>query len=80
MIRECSTNAVRHGFASRVEVNFKKERGGYLLTISNNGDLPEVIRESGGLFDMRQRIEDNGGSLEIVTKPVFTMTAWIKEE
>ncbi len=80
LIRECSTNAVRHGFASRVEVNFKKERGGYLLTISNNGDLPEVIRESGGLFDMRQRIEDNGGSLEIVTKPVFTMTAWIKEE
>lgn len=80
LIRECSTNAVRHGFASRVEVSCKKERGGYSLTTSNNGDLPEAIRESGGLRDMRRRIEDNGGSLEIVTKPAFAMIAWISGE
>lgn len=80
LIHECTSNAVRHGLADTVEVSCRAERDGYILGVSNNGLVSENVRESGGLRELRQRIEGGGGRFGIVAEPVFTITAWIGRE
>lgn len=80
LIRECTSNAVRHGLADTVEVSCRAERDGYILGVSNNGVVSDNVRESGGLRELRRRIEAGGGRLGIAAEPVFTITAWIGRE
>ncbi|MGI5900026.1 MAG: hypothetical protein ACOX8S_08935 [Christensenellales bacterium] len=80
IIRECSTNAVRHGFATAVEISCEQSDGGYLLTVKNNGGLPEIIREGGGIRGMRRRASAAGGWFKIVMQEGFKAMAWVKGE
>lgn len=77
LIRECTINGVRHGLATAVEIDCRREKDSFLLVIRNNGSTAKAIREGGGIQAMRRRVERTGGRLEVETQPVFTVKAWM---
>ena len=71
VIREGATNAVRHGYATRVLAQMSDSR----LRITNNGPPPpEGFRQGGGLGGMQKRLEPFGAALRIDTEPQFVLT------
>ena len=76
--REGVTNAVRHGFATEVEVFCQSGDGGLVISVSDNGLAPAgIISEGGGISEIRRRLKKLGGRLEIETGPHFRLTAVI---
>ena len=72
IIMECSTNAVRHGFAAEIDVRL----GPGVLTVANNGRLPERALVPGhGIGGMQKKLAAAGGRLTIQTTVPFTVTA-----
>ena len=72
VIMECSTNAVRHGFAAEIDVRL----GQGVLTVANNGRLPERALVPGhGIGGMQKKLASAGGRLTIQTTAPFTVTA-----
>jgi len=72
IIMECSTNAVRHGFAAEIEAQI----GQGILTVANNGRLPERALVPGhGITGMQKKLAATGGRLTIQTTAPFTVTA-----
>ena len=64
-LRVHSTNVLRHA-------------GGWRLTLTNDGMPPSsVIREGGGLGNLRSRVEVLGGRMEIESAPVFRLRIWL---
>ena len=76
IIREAVTNAIHHGYATKIEVEISQGESALLLHISNNGLLPsdELFREGGGLSGIRYKLLPLGGSLSIQISPVFSLT------
>lgn len=75
IIREGSTNAVRHGFATEINMKSKFIDNTYNLTIDNNGHTTsEPIKLGSGIKGMRKKISAQGGSLDILQQPRFTLS------
>ena len=69
------TNVLRHAGGSVAEVKSEHAEDGWSLTFTNNGEPPKgVVRETGGLADLRRRVEAAGGTLVIESAPRFRMT------
>ncbi len=71
VLQEALTNARRHSGARTVEVRLGTEDGALLLTVADDGrgfDLAS-IRAGVGLSAMRERIEGEGGTLAINSRP-----------
>lgn len=64
-VQEALTNAVRHGKASRVRVNFWVEGDDLRLTITDNGKGAFEVVKGIGLTGMEERIGALGGSIGI---------------
>jgi len=66
-------NAIKHGGAKRVEVQFREESGEVHLTVHDGGrgfDVDSAMRGNGsGLISMRERIRLLNGSITIDSKP-----------
>lgn len=78
VIREGSTNAVRHGFATKINIQVKLENNDWKLTIKNNGySSAKPIVPGTGIRLMRKKVADYGGSLDIIQKPLFTLSVVI---
>ncbi len=74
VLREACTNAIRHAGASEVYVVIEKKELEYKIAISNNGGVPRTsLREGGGLFGIRNRMESIGGSLKVEVIPEFCL-------
>lgn len=74
IIRESSTNAIRHGNANNIFANIKDDDFSYSLFISNDGDIPELpIKEGGGLSGIRSQVEDLGGDLVLAIASTFNV-------
>jgi signal transduction histidine kinase len=70
VIRECTTNAVRHADAGNVYVEFHEADEEYRLTVQNDGNPPfQPIVEGGGISGMRRQVYELGGELEIGILP-----------
>ncbi len=68
---ECVTNAVRHGYATRIQLHFFQNEF-WRMTVTDNGIPPSgPIREGGGLGGIRRRIGMLGGTMELYTAPRF---------
>ncbi len=68
------TNVLRHAGGSRVTAVCRREDGGYVLELTNDGLAPTgEVREGGGLSNLRSRTEELGGSMEIISRPVFRL-------
>lgn len=72
---ECVTNCVRHAHGSMVEIRIRAEAGGYIVTVTNDGEKPKgKIAEGGGLYTLRKRVENAGGEMILSHAPAFALT------
>ena len=68
IVQEAITNAVRHGKASKIDINLRLTKKGNILSIENDGlDFPKLDpnRKGFGLKIMEYRTDLIGGSLDI---------------
>ena len=73
IVREAVNNAVRHGLATQVMVNFEETGINTNLTITDNGYPPLELKEGGGISSMRKKLEAYGGALNISIEPQFIL-------
>ena len=74
VIREALANAVKHGAAKNVNIDFLCHDDMTEVRISNDGRLPDgELCEGGGISNIRLRVEALGGKLRFETKDVFCM-------
>jgi signal transduction histidine kinase len=67
-VKECLSNGVRHGEAKAFYVEMKKEEGNLKLIVSDNGKgLSENYQEGFGLKGMREKAEELGGRMELIS-------------
>lgn len=77
-VRECLTNAVRHGNATRLQVDIQEQDKETVLSITNDGKPPEgEILPGGGLDNLRRQLRTVGGYFVIQSAPVFKLTVTI---
>ncbi|MGE5549780.1 MAG: sensor histidine kinase [Bacteroidota bacterium] len=62
--QEGLTNALRHGFARRVDISLQREKGGLSLRVMDDGGGCASYSEGGGLTGLRQRVAEAGGTVE----------------
>ncbi|HXA44881.1 MAG TPA: ATP-binding protein, partial [Candidatus Angelobacter sp.] len=70
--REALQNAVTHAQASEVHLTLKIDGDGLIISIADNGrgfNPDSVSPESNGLQNMRRRMEEIGGRLEVNSRP-----------
>ena len=65
IVREAATNALRHGGASELTV----EANNNIVTITNNGQSPSVIKEGNGIKNMRFIANENKLTIELKLNP-----------
>ncbi len=74
VLRESCTNAIKHAGATRIFANIEVSDQQYRIEITNNGERPKKsLIEGGGLFGIRNRIENAGGSLRVELIPEFSL-------
>ena len=74
IIREATTNAIRHAGSSKVFVNIKETLEETYMIITNDGRKPnEFITENQGIKDMRRKVKKLGGMFYISTVPKFSV-------
>ena len=79
IIREATTNAIRHAGSSKVFVNIKETLKETYMIITNDGRKPsEFITENQGIKDMRRKVKKLGGMFYISTVPEFSVNISIK--
>ena len=79
IIREATTNAIRHAGSSKVFVNIKETLEETYMIITNDGRKPnEFITENQEIKDMRRKVKKLGGMFYISTVPEFSVNISIK--
>ena len=77
-IRECMTNAVRHGGAKELYVQLTGDERTAVAVITNDGAVPNgEISLGGGLTSLKFRIEKCGGTMQVKHSPQFELTVSI---
>lgn len=64
-IKECTTNAIRHGHATHVDILIGEYNGHLRIAYTDNGSGTDNIKTGSGLSIMRERVQSVGGTLEI---------------
>lgn len=79
IIREATTNAVRHGQAEHIFIQIYTKEGTKVI-IENDGKIPEKeVCFGGGLNSIRTKAEELGGKFEIRYQPRFAIVVEIPE-
>ena len=79
IIREATTNEIRHAGSSKVFVNIKETLEETYMIITNDGRKSnEFITENQGIKDMRRKVKKLGGMFYISTVPEFSVNISIK--
>ena len=72
VIRECATNAVKHGQANEINVSIRlNDDKKYHIVIDNNGLPIKNIVEGNGLKIIKYQLSTLNGSMNIVSEPSF---------
>lgn len=77
IIQEATTNAVRHGHASRIEITITKENQWLTIRVQDDGCGCETVSEGFGLKHMEERLSLLNGSLEYDGRDGFLIIARI---
>lgn len=64
-IKECITNALKHGQPTEIDLLLQEYKGMVHLTFSDNGRGAEHIVPGSGISIMRERVESIGGTFEV---------------
>ena len=76
VVRECTTNVLRHSSAHRCEIRLSAEAGTVVLHFVNDAPLDSSAGPGGGLSTLQERLATAGGSLRSVrSADCFTVTA-----
>ena len=77
VVREATTNVLRHGDAVRCDIALQADRGCVVLTVENDGASDPGGGGGSGLAGLRERLSAVGGTLEAgrVGGDVFRLTA-----
>lgn len=68
-LKEALNNSYKHSRASQLEISFSKKDSEFIMEISDNGIGISHSRPHGnGLRNMRQRMQEQNGHCEIITK------------
>ena len=81
--REAMNNAVKHAEAKRVFVEIGENQDRVRIVYKNDGRKPEAgkaIRETGGLKNIRQKLEEAGGDVRIQIDEGFRLAVEIPME
>lgn len=79
IIREATTNAIRHADSSKIFVKINETLEETFMIITNDGKKPnEFIMENQGIKDMRRKVDKLGGMFYISTVPEFSVNISIK--
>ena len=74
-IRECAANTVKHAEGDLLSAEIDESAAGTRITLTNNGMPPKgPVAESGGLLSLRQRVEEQGGTMIVQSAPAFSLT------
>ncbi len=82
-VKECATNAIRHGQASHADILVGEHNGQLRLTFTDNGiGSADNVQPGSGFNIMLERIQSIGGTLSIETTPGegFTVSVTIPAE
>lgn len=79
VLRECTTNAVRHGGATEVYANVEYVLGGYKLTLTDNGTSGKDIVFGNGIRSMIYSVESAGGTFEIANENSFEVRVFLPD-
>lgn len=72
ILRECTTNAIKHGGASEVYVNVKNVNGEFYISIKDNGiNLKSFSDEGNGIKGLRYAVEQAGGKINVYSNADF---------
>ncbi len=75
------TNVLRHAEGDTAYISIEKTADGYLMRFTSNGRLPSApVKETGGLANLRCRIEAIGGTMTINSTPQFEMILHLPEK
>lgn len=77
IVQESITNSIRHGHASKVTIDMKKEYSIVSITIHDNGRGSEEIKYGFGLTHMKERLDMLKGELNVYSDDGFTVVAKI---
>ena len=69
VIKECATNAIKHGHATGAEILIGEHNGQLRFAFTDNGIGTDTIKSGSGLSIMRERIQSLGGTLDIESAP-----------
>lgn len=69
MVQESLTNARRHGEATVSSIELDCQPDYISLTVEDNGKGTSHISKGFGLINMKERIEEHGGSIQFESKP-----------
>ena len=70
----CLTNLYRHARGDELSVLCEETEDAFWLTFANNGKQPDApIQETGGLKNLRRKVEDAGGRMEVRSVPQFEL-------
>ncbi|MDR2193632.1 MAG: histidine kinase [Treponema sp.] len=65
IIQEAFTNSIRHGHATRINIQFWEFERSFTMTVTDNGIGAQVVVKGIGLVGMEERLEAVGGSLKV---------------
>jgi signal transduction histidine kinase len=68
-IKECTTNAIRHGKATHIDLLMGEHQGQVRLSLTDNGVGSSKVQYGSGLSIMEERVQSVGGRVEIETAP-----------
>ncbi|WP_214659259.1 sensor histidine kinase [Candidatus Formimonas warabiya] len=80
ILQEALTNAVRHGQASRVDIDLSYAGGRVDFLIRDNGGGNADFQEGYGLQGIRERVEAGGGRVEFTSRDGFTVKGFLSGE
>lgn len=72
IVQEATNNAVKYAEFSKLEVDFEKRNGTLAIQVADDGkgfDLDNNAEKGFGLINMKERLKEFSGGLEIKTKP-----------
>lgn len=80
IIREATTNAIKHAGSSKIFVNIKETLEETYMIITNDGKKPnEFITENEGIKGMRRKVNRINGTFYVSTVPEFCVNVSIKK-
>ena len=79
VVREATTNAMRHSGASRCTISVAMDETDYVLTVADDGKGADAPAVGNGMLHMRERLAAVGGTIKVSTaaETGYTLTATV---